>query len=119
MKRIVFPAALSFMIACTRGEEGASDTTRSSNAGAVHTVAGTKIPFPHAGPPGEWQMPAGDYSSSRYSELKEITAANAANLHAKMVELNEMKNLVRRVPSESEIERWIEESKSADRLVTH
>src|SRR5678816_2729636 len=82
MKRIVTLAGALAMSACTKGEKTASDTARASAGGPVHIVAGTKIAFPHAGPAGEWQMPAGDYSSSRFSDLKEITAANAGNLHA-------------------------------------
>jgi glucose dehydrogenase len=65
--------------ACTKGEQQKSDTAQAT--AALHTVGGTRIAFPHAGPPGEWQMPAGDYSNSRYSELSTITPANAANLH--------------------------------------
>src|SRR5688572_19516708 len=47
--------------------------------------------------------------------VPELGQRNAANLQAKMAELNEKKNLVRRVPSESEIERWIEEAKGAEK----
>src|ERR1700694_3976423 len=66
----------------------AADTTGNSepqvtSTAAVGTgmVSGARIAVPHAGPPGEWQMPAGDYASSRYSELTSITPQNAANLH--------------------------------------
>ena len=31
---------------------------------------------------GQWTMPAGDYANSRYSDLSDITARNAADLHA-------------------------------------
>ena len=65
----------------------AADSTSSSDpkvtsSAAVGTgmVSGARIAVPHAGPPGEWQMPAGDYASSRYSELASITPQNAANL---------------------------------------
>jgi len=62
-------------------------STSAPDSGAAHpttmtTVSGTSIAVAHAGPPGEWQMPAGDYASSRYSTLATITPANAANLHA-------------------------------------
>jgi len=77
MTRALLPLAL-FTFACAKGTEQASDTTRT--ASTLHTVSGARIAFPHAGPPGEWQMPAGDYSNSRYSELATITPANAANL---------------------------------------
>ena len=70
----------AFAIACSGGEKESGTETDSTGA-TGRTVAGTRIAFPHAGPPGEWQMPAGDYSNSRYSELKTITAANASGLH--------------------------------------
>ncbi|HET9798957.1 MAG TPA: PQQ-binding-like beta-propeller repeat protein, partial [Gemmatimonadaceae bacterium] len=46
------------------------------------TVSGTAIAAPHIGGAGEWQTPGGDYASSRYSALDEITPANAGKLHA-------------------------------------
>jgi lanthanide-dependent methanol dehydrogenase len=64
-----------------------SDTTASSGPQATSTAAtgttgpsGARIAVAHAGPAGEWQMPAGDYANSRYSELSSITPQNAANL---------------------------------------
>src|SRR3954471_12488747 len=54
-------------------------------ADAVHTgravVAGTRIAVPRSGSGEDWPMPAGDYASSRYSALTQITPANARNLH--------------------------------------
>jgi len=65
-------------IGCSRDSAPASDST-----GAVlTTVSGTRIAAPHTGPAGEWNVPAGDYSSSRFSDLDQITPANAKNLHA-------------------------------------
>src|SRR6476619_6629405 len=70
----------SFSIgACTSEKKAPADTTAATPS-ATTTVAGTRIAVPHAGPPGEWQMPAGDYASSRYSTLNSITYANAGNL---------------------------------------
>ena len=43
-------------------------------------VAGVSIAVTRPGPPGEWPMPGGDYSNSRYSELDQITPANAKQL---------------------------------------
>ena len=80
MKRICGAGVAIVLFACTKGEKAVSDTT-SVPASAVHTVSGAKIAFPHAGRPGEWRMPAGDYSSSRYSDLAEVNVQNAANLH--------------------------------------
>ena len=68
------------LIACVKGEKQAADSTQASTPAAGRTVAGTRIAFPHARPAGEWHMPGGDYSNSRYSELSTITPANAAHL---------------------------------------
>jgi PQQ-dependent dehydrogenase (methanol/ethanol family) len=78
------------IIACTRSEQTSNraDSARGTAGnvaratGAPNAVAGTRIAVPRTTPAGEWQMPAGDYSSSRFSDLNQITAANAANLHA-------------------------------------
>ena len=71
--------------ACTRdaGTAGARDSSAAgSSASAAPFVAGTALASPHIGPAGEWQLPAGDYANSRYSELAQITPANAKNLRA-------------------------------------
>jgi glucose dehydrogenase len=61
---------------------GAADPAVTSSAQVgTSSVVGARIAVAHAGPPGEWQMPAGDYASSRYSELGTITPQNVANLH--------------------------------------
>ena len=76
------------LAACSSGEKTAA-TDSASTSGPLATssaatgtasVSGAQIAVAHAGPPGEWQMPAGDYASSRYSELASITPQNAANL---------------------------------------
>jgi len=70
--------------ACGRGGDGAraADSSKAAATGTPVTVAGAKIAAPRSGPPGEWPMPAADYSNSRYSELAQITAANVGGLHA-------------------------------------
>src|ERR1700704_961305 len=81
----VFTLALA---ACKmESKSPAADTTGSSDPKVTSTavvgagtVAGARIAVAHAGPPGEWQMPAGDYASSRYSQLASITPQNGANL---------------------------------------
>ncbi|MES2176228.1 MAG: PQQ-dependent dehydrogenase, methanol/ethanol family [Gemmatimonadota bacterium] len=65
--------------ACTRDD--ATPQTDSASA-AFAPVTGTRIAAPRAGPPGDWPIPGGDNSASRFSELDQITAANAKNLHA-------------------------------------
>jgi predicted flap endonuclease-1-like 5' DNA nuclease len=49
----------------------------------------------------------------------ELGHRNASNLHAKMEEVNAGRNLVNRVPSESEVAGWIEEAKTLPRQVSH
>jgi len=85
--RIAAPrAALLTLVvaACTSGADTSRDSSAASRATASDApiVAGTALAAPHIGPAGEWQTPAGDYASSRYSELAQITAANAKNLRA-------------------------------------
>lgn len=51
--------------------------------------------------------------------VPELAQRNAANLAAKMEEVNGAKNLVRRVPTEAEVGGWIDHAKTLDRIVTH
>jgi predicted flap endonuclease-1-like 5' DNA nuclease len=65
---------------------------------------------------------------SEYSDLleaagvdscTELAQRNASNLLAKVVDLNAAKKLVRQLPTEEQIQAWIEEAKSLPKLVTH
>jgi len=65
---------------------------------------------------------------SEYSDLleaagvdsvPELATRNPENLHAKMIEVNAARKLVRREPSLSETQRWVAEAKTLDRIVTH
>ena len=49
----------------------------------------------------------------------ELATRNAANLAAKMAEVNKEKNLTNRAPSEAEVGRWIEEAKALPRHVSY
>ena len=51
--------------------------------------------------------------------VKELRNRNAANLQAKMAEVNEEKNLVRNTPSLSMVEGWVSQAKELDPMVTH
>jgi len=51
--------------------------------------------------------------------VKELRRRNPQNLHAAMVAANEEKNLVRRPPSVSEVERWVEHAKTLAPAVTY
>ncbi len=57
--------------------------------------------------------------ASGVDSVPELAQRNAANLATKMAEVNEAKNLANRVPSESEVEKWVEEAKSLPRMVSH
>lgn len=51
--------------------------------------------------------------------VKELRHRNAANLHARLVEVNDEKHLCGRVPAEKEIERMIEDAKALDPVVSY
>jgi predicted flap endonuclease-1-like 5' DNA nuclease len=51
--------------------------------------------------------------------VKELRNRNAANLAAKMAEVNEEKHLTRRTPVEKEVAKFIEIAKTLDPKVTH
>ena len=51
--------------------------------------------------------------------VKELRNRNAENLAAKMDEVNAEKKLTRNVPSAGQVEKWIEQAKSLDPLITH
>ena len=51
--------------------------------------------------------------------VKELRNRNAANLLAKMVETNEKKKLVRRLPTLSMVERWVAHAKELPPVVTY
>jgi predicted flap endonuclease-1-like 5' DNA nuclease len=65
---------------------------------------------------------------SEYSDLleaagvdtvKELATRRADNLHAKMLEVNASKKLVRRPPSRQLVEGWVTSAKSLPQAVTH
>ena len=51
--------------------------------------------------------------------VKELRNRNSANLLAKMVETNEKKRLVRRLPTLSMVERWVAHAKTLDPVITY
>ena len=57
--------------------------------------------------------------ASGVDTVKELRHRVAANLHAKLVEVNEVKNLCNRVPAESEIQRMIEQAKELDPVISY
>ncbi|MDE5608050.1 MAG: DUF4332 domain-containing protein [Muribaculaceae bacterium] len=51
--------------------------------------------------------------------VKELKHRVPANLHAKLVEVNEAKNLCNRVPAVSEVERMVEQAKELEPVVKY
>lgn len=57
--------------------------------------------------------------NSGVDSVKELAARRPDNLHAKMLEVNAAKKLVRRAPTLGEVERWVAEAKTMPGAVTH
>jgi predicted flap endonuclease-1-like 5' DNA nuclease len=51
--------------------------------------------------------------------VPELAQRNAANLAATLGDVNEAKNLVRRVPTEAEVTTWVAEAKTLPKAVHH
>ena len=51
--------------------------------------------------------------------VPELAQRNPGNLKTKLEEVNEVKNLVRRVPSEPEVTGWVEQAKKLPRALTY
>lgn len=51
--------------------------------------------------------------------VPELAQRRADNLHAKMVEVNEEKNLVRKVPALSQVVDWVAQAKGLPRVVNY
>ncbi len=66
---------------------------------------------------------AGEYAdlleAAGVDSIPELAQRNAVNLSAALEHTNETKQLVRRVPSESEVTRWIEQAKGLPQAVHH
>ena len=55
--------------------------------------------------------------ASGVDTVPELAQRNAANLHAKMVEVNDSKKLVRSMPTESAVAGWVDQAKGLDRAI--
>ena len=51
--------------------------------------------------------------------VPELAQRNAENLQAKMVEVNEEKNLVRKLPTLSQVQDWVGQAKELPRVTSH
>jgi predicted flap endonuclease-1-like 5' DNA nuclease len=57
--------------------------------------------------------------ASGVDTVKELRRRNAANLLTAMVEINRKKDLVRRLPTEAMVQRWVDHAKDLDPIVLH
>jgi predicted flap endonuclease-1-like 5' DNA nuclease len=57
--------------------------------------------------------------ASGVDSVLELAHRNGANLTEKLGEVNESRHLVRRTPTQAEVEGWIEEAKTLPRAVMH
>ena len=51
--------------------------------------------------------------------VPELAQRNPENLYKKLVETNETKKLVRKLPTPSQVEKWVNQAKELPRIVTH
>ena len=51
--------------------------------------------------------------------VPELAQRNPENLHAKMIEVNAAKKLVRKLPALSQVTDWVKQAKSLDRVITY
>ncbi|MDD4964065.1 MAG: DUF4332 domain-containing protein [Gallionella sp.] len=51
--------------------------------------------------------------------VPELAQRKSENLHAKMVEVNTEKNLVRKLPTASQVQDWVAQAKELPRVVMH
>ena len=59
------------------------------------------------------------FEASGVDTVPELAQRNGSNLHAKMVEVNDAKSLVRRTPSESQVNDWVAQAKDLPRVITY
>ena len=57
--------------------------------------------------------------ASGVDTIKELRRRNAANLLMAMIEINKKKSLVRRLPTENMVQRWVDHAKELEPIVTH
>ncbi|MFZ0090677.1 MAG: DUF4332 domain-containing protein [Solirubrobacteraceae bacterium] len=66
---------------------------------------------------------AGEYAelleAAGVDTVPELAQRSGGNLQAKMAEVNDSRHLVRRVPSDSEVQKWVAEAKRLSRVVEY
>jgi predicted flap endonuclease-1-like 5' DNA nuclease len=65
----------------------------------------------------------GEYSDlleeAGVDSVPELATRNPQNLHQKLTEINDQKQLVRQLPSAAQVSSWVEQAKQLPRVVTH
>jgi predicted flap endonuclease-1-like 5' DNA nuclease len=51
--------------------------------------------------------------------VPELAQRNSENLYKKMVEVNQEKKLVRKVPAQTQVKSWVEQAKELPRVITY
>lgn len=51
--------------------------------------------------------------------VPELAQRNPANLYQRLVAINREKNLVRRLPVQSQVDSWVKEAKGLPRVITY
>jgi len=104
-------------------EAGASKKGRSDIAEKSGMSEGQILKFVNAADLMRIKGVGGEYAEllecSGVDTVPELAQRNAANLTAKMAEVNEEKKLVRALPAESQVEAWIDQAKSLPRTISH
>jgi predicted flap endonuclease-1-like 5' DNA nuclease len=57
--------------------------------------------------------------ASGVDTVPELAQRNPENLYSKLVEVNDKKELVRRLPSDGQVKEWIEQAKELPRVITY
>ncbi len=57
--------------------------------------------------------------ASGVDTVPELAQRNAENLYQKLVETNEAKQKVRKLPSQDQVAKWVEQAKTLPRVITH
>lgn len=57
--------------------------------------------------------------ASGVDTIPELAQRNPENLYGKLVEVNDKKKLVRRLPSDSQVKDWIEQAKELPRVINY
>ncbi|MPZ50789.1 MAG: DUF4332 domain-containing protein [Dehalococcoidia bacterium] len=65
----------------------------------------------------------GEYSdlleAAGVDTIKELATRSAANLYSQIAQVNRQKRLTRRAPAAGQVERWVEDAKRMQPMVTH